>query len=372
MTQFHALDELIPNASAIKSNIEKRNLDSVQMLRGVAALLVAFAHLHAIEAKLGGSIIFGQWSLGGFAGVDIFFVISGFVMYWTNQNNLGNAVTVPRFWVLRLVRIYPIWLLICGAIYGVYLVHPDWVYQSHQSNPDILKSFLLLPQKELPLHAVGWTLTHELWFYLVFGVVIFLPKKYFAHAIVLWAAIIIFATITGFAPTSPELLLFTNPLGLEFIAGILAAFLCKKIPDQLAKGILIIGVISFVLAMFAHATNANIFFAQYAPRVYTFAIPSFLIILGLAKSEQLGMRIPNPFIKLGDWSYALYLIHVPVFALTGRIFARFSKPNSVFDNLIFCAIALIGAIIAAAILHIAFEKPIMKMAHKLLPMRHSK
>ena len=76
--------ELIDIDAPIKKKAKKTSeLGSIQMLRAIAAIMVAFAHLHAVEAKLGGPILFGTWSLAGFSGVDIFFVISGFIMVWT-------------------------------------------------------------------------------------------------------------------------------------------------------------------------------------------------------------------------------------------------------------------------------------------------
>ena len=362
--------EIVEIDAPLKKRAKKTtDLKSIQMLRGIAALLVAFAHLHAVEAKLGGPIIFGTWSLAGFSGVDIFFVISGFIMVWTNKKNHGQISKVPRFWFLRIARIYPIWLLICGAIYGVWLIHPEWVYQSHHSKPDILKSFLLLPQKELPLHAVGWTLVHELWFYVVFGFLLLIPKQYFPIGISIWASILIFLTIIGFAPQSSELRLITHPLGIEFICGAIVGLIASKIPAQFGRLILITGLVLTIIG-FSHVTPiANDFFARTNDRVIWFAIPFALIVLGLIKIEENGWEAPNNLTRLGDYSYALYLIHVPVFASIGRLMARFSNPDSIVDNLIFCVISLVVAIIASAILHKLFERPIMKMAHRLMPAR---
>lgn len=352
-----------------KRNKKRTDLSSIQMLRGIAALLVAFAHLHAVEAKLGGPIIFGTWSLAGFSGVDIFFVISGFIMVWTNMKNHGQISKLPRFWLLRIARIYPIWFLVCGAIYFVWLIHPNWVYQSHHSTPDILKSFLLLPQKELPLHAVGWTLVHELWFYVVFGILLIIPKRYFPIFISIWASILIFLAIIGFDPQSPELRLITHPLGLEFICGAIVGLIANKVPTRFGVQIFATGMLIFIVGISIATPNANDFFARTNDRVILFAIPFALIILGLVKIEEDGWNAPKNMVRIGDYSYALYLIHVPVFAAIGRLMARFSNPNSLFDNLLFCAISLIVAIIASAILHLLFERPIMKMAHRLMPAR---
>jgi exopolysaccharide production protein ExoZ len=86
-----------------------RNLTTLQSLRGFAALAVCIAHLQGVEAKLGGSLILGKWAEIGFAGVDLFFVISGFVMAWVTRADQGHIAAIPRFYLHRFARIYPLW-----------------------------------------------------------------------------------------------------------------------------------------------------------------------------------------------------------------------------------------------------------------------
>jgi peptidoglycan/LPS O-acetylase OafA/YrhL len=80
--------------------------------------------------------------------------------------------------------------------------------------------------------------------------------------------------------------------------------------------------------------------------------------------EQDGYKSPQWSKSLGDWSYALYLIHVPVFAALGRLAAPFSGPGPL-DNLILLTVTLAAAIVAAWILHVGFDRPVQKLAARL-------
>lgn len=350
-----------------KENIEPNiiaNLSGIQMLRAFAALAVCVAHLHAVEAKLGGPILFGNWALVGFGGVDLFFVISGFVMVWVTRESHTNIKQIGRFWALRLLRIYPLWWLVLGAIFAVYLVRPEWVYQSHASNPNILTSFLLIPDKDLPLHAVGWTLIHELWFYFVFGILLFFPRRILPILLAVWVAIIVAALAMGYSPIDPWLKLIRHPLTLEFIMGAFVGIMAKANKFPASSALVTISSILLVVSIATIFANAQDFFGHEFNRVVKFGIPCALLIWGIVGLEKKGYRAPKPFCALGDWSYALYLIHVPVFAAIGRLARPFAN-DGIIDNLIINFISLSVAIFAAFILNQLFEKPILIAARKI-------
>ena len=339
------------------------SLSTIQMLRGFAALAVAVAHLHAVELKLGGPILFGNWALAGFGGVDLFFVISGFVMVWVTREHHGKLPRIGRFWFLRLLRIYPLWWLVLAAIFAVYLVRPEWVYQSHSSNPNLLNSFLLLPDKDLPLHAVGWTLIHELWFYFIFGIFLFFPSRFLPIMLGAWGAIILAFLGFGFTPIDPWLKLIRHPLTLEFILGAFIGLIAISYKYVSPKTIVIGAIIALFASLFRVTDSAQDFFGHEWQRVLWIGVPSAFLVLGCCGLEKRGYKAPKWSVALGDWSYALYLIHVPVFAAIGRLARPFAN-DGLIDNLIINSFALSAAIFAAFILHQFFEKPIMKAARR--------
>lgn len=337
-------------------------LSTIQMLRGLAALAVAFAHLSASELKLGGSSILGKWTLNGFAGLDLFFVISGFVMVWVTGSRHKSAQGVGEFWLLRLIRIYPLWWLVCGAIFIVWLIKPEWVFQSQIATPNIIKSFLLLPDYSLPLHAVGWTLIHELWFYVVFGLFMFAPRRFLPVLLTIWGSIILVFAIVGFEPVTPWLKLIRHPLSLEFIAGAFVGLFALANILPFPKTLIAVSLVGFALCAVNIGNNGQTFFAGEWQRVIYFAMPSALLLWGLVGLEKKGIAAPKPLVKLGDWSYALYLIHVPVFSAILRLTMPMSQ-DGIIDNFIYILASIIIAIFAAFILHNFFERPILKIAN---------
>lgn len=341
------------------------SLGSIQLLRGLAALAVALAHLHAVENRLAGEPLLGSWALVGFGGVDLFFVISGFVMVWTTRDLQGEARAVPGFAFARAARIYPLWWLVCGALVAVWLVRPEWVYASHHSQaPDILRSLLLVPAPTLPLHAVGWTLIHELWFYLVFALLLLAPARWLPWLLGGWAVVVGAAALALPMPSSPVLALVRHPLTLEFILGAGVGLLATKGIWPAPRLLVQAGVIWMLLAAIAARSEAPSLFAGEWWRVVAFGLPSALLVWGLAGLEQRGWRAPALGVRLGDWSYALYLIHVPVFAALGRLAAPVSTEGMI-DSLILLPAALIAAIAASVILHIGFERPVQKAAARV-------
>ena len=119
-----------------------------------------------------------------------------------------------------------------------------------------------------------------------------------------------------------------------------------------------------LLSALALRENAPAMFAQEWPRLLYFGVPAALLVWGCVGLEQDGYKSPQWSESLGDWSYALYLIHVPVFAALGRLAAPFSRPGPL-DNLILLTVALAAAIVAAWILHLGFDKPLQRLVARL-------
>lgn len=347
------------------------SLSTIQTLRGVAALMVAIAHLHSVENRFGGTPLLGNWAIAGFGGVDLFFVISGFVMVWVTRGDQGKPAALPGFWLARLARIYPLWWLVLSALVAVWMIKPDWVYSSHESSPELWKSYLLVPDKELPLHAVGWTLIHELWFYLVFGILLLLPARWFPAALAIWAIITAAAASVLPRPDNPFVALIRHPLTLEFILGAVVGLLAQRRIFPSPRLMAQFGAFWMLICALSLREDAQAMFGQEWPRLFYFGIPAALLVWGCVGLEQDGYESPKWSKSLGDWSYALYLIHVPIFAALGRLGAPLSRPGPV-DNLVLLTVALAAAIFAAWVLNVAFDRPIQRLVARLRGKRLAK
>src|SRR5262249_49540443 len=148
----------------------KRNVDSIQFLRFVAAAMVAFAHcVEATEKYFEGSMPKELQYVAAFgaAGVHLFFVISGFVMVYANFRVPTATFSPSAFFVRRLIRIFPVFWFY-AILYLIF--HQSFTTGYALSNGQILGSFLLLPGYSSLIIGPGWTLTYEMYFYLCFAI----------------------------------------------------------------------------------------------------------------------------------------------------------------------------------------------------------
>lgn len=211
-------------------------LQTIQALRGIAAMLVVVYHAGALETvgiARGGSTetgLIGGLFASGFAGVDLFFVISGFIMVWVTRRTWSGLPESGDFLFARLTRIYPVWWA-AAALALIYMwVSADArimdtsgsIVQPGTPGFDfILKSFLLIPQPDAPVLLLGWTLIHEVYFYLVFALILLLPRGLMPFALLVWGGVVVAASMAGLSTpfTQGLLTLAVHPMTMEFIFG---------------------------------------------------------------------------------------------------------------------------------------------------------
>jgi peptidoglycan/LPS O-acetylase OafA/YrhL len=206
-------------------------LQTLQVTRGVAANLVVLSHLSIIEAKYTGGQVLPAFSLYRIAGVDIFFVLSGFIMVVVAGKGIGAIQFVWR----RAARIYPPYWVVSLVVLATSLIEPAWVNSSIQGPISLWRSFLLVPGSTLPLLAVGWTLIHEVFFYLVFAIFLALRIPILT-GLLGWGLVLLLLIIIGgdYVTSFPLGRVWTNPLTAEFITGAAIGVLYdhKKCPEQ--------------------------------------------------------------------------------------------------------------------------------------------
>ena len=217
-------------------------LQSIQVLRGLAALLVVLFHIANLETEMMADNglfevpLMTGIILNGYAGVDLFFVISGFIMVYVTQSSARGARAAGSFLFARITRIYPVWWLFAGLM-TIYMVgwHGlsglglgwDVIGRSEPLIPYLVKSFALMPQGEHPILGVGWTLVHEVYFYLAFTVLMFLPRSAWPAALLCWGASVIVGSLAGLTgPVANDLAaLIFYPMTMEFILGALVGLM---------------------------------------------------------------------------------------------------------------------------------------------------
>ena len=279
-----------------------RTLWTIQYLRGIAALMVVWHHSRGQLERYAG--LLPQHGFGA-SGVDLFFVISGFIMVLTTH---GKSVTPGQFLHRRIVRVVPLyWLLTLLVVVMAHLV-PGLFKTTHTHWWHVLQSLLFIPHaspahpgKAWPLLVPGWTLNYEMFFYLVFGMSLWLSTRWRLAVVVgTLFALVAFGWWAG-PFESVGLQFYTRYLLLEFAIGMLIAhwWLGRGSAWPLWAAWLMLLVGALLLAL-----------REQAPmREFNQVLGASLVVLGALCPQLLSCK--NRFWQsLGDASYSIYLTHL--------------------------------------------------------------
>ena len=290
--------------------MNKKKLESLEIGRGIAALFVVFFHITEIIQldKYYGYKILNNFWIFGHSGVDFFFVLSGFVIYYSANRLLNSRKNVIRYFKSRFARIYPPYVIICLMLlpFHYFLFHHNLGFS------DVLKDIILYPKKTEPFLPVAWSLKNEIFFYFLFSV-FFISRKFGWIVFLLWfSGIIVLNFSEKFLNSSPEVALIFSNYNIEFIFGVLisASYLngkkFKKIFFPIGVTIFFLtGIIEWKYIFFRYTKYYHILFGIGA----SFAIMGMLEIerkVVLAKSI-----LKDFFLTMGKASYSIYLVHFP-------------------------------------------------------------
>ncbi|RAK03062.1 peptidoglycan/LPS O-acetylase OafA/YrhL [Larkinella arboricola] len=298
-----------------------KTLDSIQALRAIAALLVTLFHLYIKMGQIHiPPSVFGYFK-AGFGGVDLFFVISGFVITHTNASKIATPRYLLPYFKKRLVRIYAIyWLVFLLASVGLLGLHafaPSLQWIAYSFEPfTTLKALFLVPAHESIL-PVTWTLSYELYFYILFGLMILSPFLLIIPALVLAATVLSgLARWTGLAffPEFPFHDFLFSPFNLEFCFGVVGYLALRRYRFSIPPVLTVVALLVFFLAgNFIDPADTWL-------RIGGLGLPALVLLLSLVNLELSGrFQYPDWVLKLGDASYLLYLIHIPVIMVVTHI-----------------------------------------------------
>lgn len=275
---------------------------NIQALRALAAMLVVLYHLGPHYQHAGGSsdflISFAQW---GFFGVDIFFVISGFVISYTVFPRERNARAAARYWRHRLSRIYlGYWPFALLALFVLPLHSPENIAQVSTFRTLTLSSanlnVLALP--------VAWSLAYELYFYAIFGALFLFSNVVIQRVLLLIFVLLLLRVLLIDLDADTNLYFWLSAYMLEFFYGVLI-YLYR---DVLAKRGLIVLTVLLLVGGFVMATGQTV---QHDSRVLYLGLSAAAIVLLVLQLEVNGRWVaPHWLVSLGDSSYALYLGHL--------------------------------------------------------------
>lgn len=352
-------------SGAPRTGLPPYRFQSIQSLRAIAAIMVVVYHMvHAEVVHGGGVSLLGGPAHFGYAGVDVFFVISGFIMATVAAGNFGSTPAALNFLFRRAMRIFPLYWLCTLVVIVLLLVRPASLDAAFFEK-GLVRSLLLLPQEDGPLLVVGWTLTFELFFYTMTAVALAFGSSRRASTMILaWAAVLVLVLLLATPANGPWWRLLTSPLTLEFLAGAWVGVHWRKLPDILAWPAAAIGVAWMVAASLLLSELPG-YGQSDGVRVIAFGLPAALLIAGLAHMEGSGRILPKgPMVRLGDASYSLYLTHLFVLSLSGRLWSALGATGSVAGNLVFLIITLLLCLVVSVVVHRTIELPIARFSNR--------
>ena len=279
------------------------SLHNIQMLRGLAAVMVLMYHLLPQYEAMGGKLTLIHDSLSwGFMGVDIFFIISGFIMAYTTFKKERSIINAKTFIKHRLFRVYLGYWPFFFIMFVTYLIFsPDRL-----ASLDIINSFFLTSQQILELVLpVSWSLGYELYFYFLFlFTFLFSIKQLYLYLPIFISFIFLLVLYSLFQPTFPRSF-FYSPYLLEFFAGVLL-YMYK---DHLMKiWLLPVSLIIIFIALLYGDVNYHA--GHDILRIFTLGVAALCIVhIALILEHNNFYRVGKKFEALGNASYALYLSH---------------------------------------------------------------
>lgn len=316
---------------------------SLQYLRAAAALLVVFHHVRNPSNGLFNPI--AHWQFGQ-AGVDMFFVISGYLMY-----ALARGDHPIRFLRRRIIRIVPLYWIATLFLYLQVMVGFPGVLP----RPDqLLRSLLFIPQYHQqakteiwPFLVPGWTLQYEMYFYAMFAIGLAFRRP-LAITLMVGAIVVVFGQLGVGDSSNAIFVAYTSPIITEFFQGMLIALVHQRRSLARLWVALPIGIVALLLA-----GNFD------APRLLIWGLPSTLILIGCLALED-AKRMPSiPLFKLlGDASYSIYLSHA--FVLQIGLLVWWKVPLTGWAQfVIFTPAAVVGCTFIGVLIYRYVEQPML-------------
>ena len=348
-----------------------KQIGSIQILRALAALMVVLAHAQddcAAEAAKAGLAFARSGLLPWVAGVDLFFVISGFIMVLASERLFAAPGAAAAFLTRRVIRIVPLYWLVTAIMLVVFAALAHHGQANQPSLAEVAASLGFVPYARAdgvprPVVPLGWTLNYEMFFYLVFAAFLTLRREAAVASVA--ACLVLFVALGALVhPQATALAYWSDPVVLEFVLGMALALAYRRglrlpPPLSLALAMLAVALLALDLAHMAKVAAFGVDPSGFA-RLLACGVPMaalFAAIVLMRPPLPTEGRVATPLALLGDASYALYLFHPIVVVLARKAYlAAHLAPRLGFWPLV--AADMIAACALALAIHLLVERPV--------------
>ena len=293
-----------------------KKIFGIEYIRGIAAVSVAASHACAIGAfpKYFGKVIFGGMPLYGYIGVDLFFVVSGFIISTISldKNSLKPRIEFLEFFARRLIRIVPLmWLGI-----GSYAIWRAFGRAGPFPYMDYLRAAIFWPVGDVQPPQM-WTLRHEMAFYMLFALTWLGGNRHVRWLLSLWFISPLLLYWVPEQDVSPIMKFIFSPVDLEFGFGFLLGISYLKAPDlkkywNIYYGVFLIFVVAEIYLAYSKSIPSRTLEESIIIGLLSLIIVTFSVYCVDVDKNKFG-------VVLGDASYSIYIPRSFYFVFTRRV-----------------------------------------------------
>ncbi len=292
----------------------------------------------------------------------MFFVISGFVMVISNHKAFGNISSLGEYILRRLTRIYPLFWLVCLPQLLWMILHDKVPFKA------CYRGLLLIPPHTWTISHVAWTLSYEVYFYLIFGAMMLFSFRFLPLFLLTWVGIILLADKNPYIANLPDYLnIVFAVINVTFIFGASIALCTVKRLYFSVSPLLLGAAFLLIIAGFSKHHGLVNFDNDFHPRLFLLGLPSALVLFAAVSAEkQSGLLLPKRLKQLGDASYSIYLTHLLFIHQTKSLTAQFSNTGV---RVLWILIMIAACLALGLLVHHILEKPILKCIRHLVSNR---
>jgi exopolysaccharide production protein ExoZ len=350
---------------ASQSGAQSGVLRNIQALRALAAYLVVVYHARLLT-PIGDRMSFDF----GNAGVDIFFLISGFIIAHVSRRD--DAGRPGGFLLKRLIRIVPLYWMLTLALFVVAQKAPSLAGAGGQ--PDLamlLKSLLFAPYLDgsgamHPVLFMGWTLDYEMFFYVVFAAALLARRE--IVRLLLVTAVLLGLVAAGLAlrPQGPVAQTYTDPLMIEFVAGMWLSLALRAMPKTLPPAAVAL-LLTLSAAALAALALGDIHWPG-LPREIKWGLPALVLVASVLALQSAGVTIRSRgLLLLGEASYAIYLTHPFLIKIVTLAYQKLHVGGLAVQAAALLGLYVLVGVVGVAV-HLIVERPLIHwLRRRFLP-----